>query len=253
MGSMSIAVLAVTDSSEETARKLKELYPGKADVYRPGKGELESLVREIFTKYDGLVFIMASGIVVRMIAPLITDKYHDPAVVTVDDACRYAISTLSGHEGGANGLTWKVASLLGCEPVITTASDTNRDLILGIGCRRGTSAELIRAEVETLLKEQEITPDRIRCAATVSIKRDEAGLIEAMDSLEIPLVFLEPEEIRHYSFPGMSESEAARKHFDIPGVCEPCAMITAHRGSVMVPKRGNNGVTLALVKENLCH
>ncbi len=249
---MSIAVLAVTDSSEKTAHRLKELYPGKADVYRPGKGELEGLVREIFHSYEGLVFIMASGIVIRMIAPLIRDKYNDPAVVTVDDARRFAVSTLSGHEGGANNLTWKVASLLGCVPVITTASDTNRDLILGIGCRRGAEASVIRGEIQRLFDEQGISSGMIRCAATVSIKRDEAGLIEALDEMDIPLVFLESEEIRHYSFPGMSASEAAKKHFDIPGVCEPCAMITARKGSVIAPKRGNNGVTLALVKENLC-
>lgn len=63
------------------------------------------------------------GICIRAIAPHIEDKHKDPAVVCVDSTGRYAVSVLSGHIGGANGLTRYVASILGAEPVITTRSD----------------------------------------------------------------------------------------------------------------------------------
>ena len=68
---------------------------------------------------------MATGIVVRMIAPLLRSKDKDPAVVAIDDAGKFAVSLLSGHLGGANGLAGRCASLLGGTPVITTATDAH--------------------------------------------------------------------------------------------------------------------------------
>ena len=72
---------------------------------------------------DALIFIGAMGICVRAIAPCIEDKKTDPAVLCIDSTGRYVISVLSGHVGGANGLTQYVAGILGAEPVITTRSD----------------------------------------------------------------------------------------------------------------------------------
>jgi cobalt-precorrin 5A hydrolase len=69
---------------------------------------------------------MSTGIVVRVIAPLIKHKTVDPAVVVVDDGGHYAISLISGHLGGANGLADRIADIIEAEPVITTATDTNQ-------------------------------------------------------------------------------------------------------------------------------
>ncbi len=68
---------------------------------------------------------MASGIVVRTIAPLLKDKKTDPAVVVLDEAGKFAVSLVSGHLGGANALASEIARFLGGEAVITTASDVN--------------------------------------------------------------------------------------------------------------------------------
>ena len=76
-----------------------------------------------WSRFDAFIFIGAMGICVRTIAPLMTDKHDDPAVVCVDTFGRHVISVLSGHVGGANELTKHVASALGVEPVITTQSD----------------------------------------------------------------------------------------------------------------------------------
>ncbi len=70
-----------------------------------------------------MVAVMAAGIVVRKLAPLLKGKDRDPAVVVVDEAGRFAISMLSGHLGGANVLARRVAAALGGTPVITTATD----------------------------------------------------------------------------------------------------------------------------------
>ena len=73
--------------------------------------------------YEAFVFIGAMGICVRTIAPLIEDKHHDPAVVSIDSLVHHAISVLSGHVGGANELTRRIASIVDAQPVITTQSD----------------------------------------------------------------------------------------------------------------------------------
>ncbi|GMA48769.1 cobalamin biosynthesis protein [Alicyclobacillus contaminans] len=117
------------------------------DVYYPAKfaagderergihlfeGSVVNHVPELFRQYRGLVGIFSLGAMVRLIAPLLRDKKSDPAVVVVDDRAEHAISVLSGHLGGANRLTQRVASALGAKPVITTASDVNRTLAVDL-------------------------------------------------------------------------------------------------------------------------
>ncbi len=80
-------------------------------------------VAERWKDFDAFIFIGAMGICVRTIATLIDDKHTDPAVICVDSMGNHVISVLSGHVGGANELTRRVAAALGADPVITTQSD----------------------------------------------------------------------------------------------------------------------------------
>lgn len=86
---------------------------------------LTGLVKDIFRKYNALVFVGACGIAVRAIAPYIRDKSKDPAVVSVDEKGDFVIPILSGHIGGANDLAKKIAELTSGTAVITTATDIN--------------------------------------------------------------------------------------------------------------------------------
>lgn len=91
---------------------------------RPYAIAVRQVLQDAFMAHRALVCVMASGIVVRELAPLLRSKQSDPAVVVVDEAGRYAVSLLSGHLGGANALARRVAEALGGTPVFTTASDT---------------------------------------------------------------------------------------------------------------------------------
>jgi cobalt-precorrin 5A hydrolase len=134
---MKIAVIAITENGVKIGTKLVDGLPD-AELYVPSKcsasascpvtvysEELKALFRKLWLESDGLVCIMASGIVVRMVAPLLRGKDKDPAVVVIDDAGKFAIALLSGHLGGANELTGYCAFLTGATPVITTATDAH--------------------------------------------------------------------------------------------------------------------------------
>ena len=78
-----------------------------------------------FGHAEALVYVGATGIAVRAIAPHVKDKFSDPAVVSVDEAGRFAVPLLSGHVGGANELARAVAAVTGATPVVSTATDVN--------------------------------------------------------------------------------------------------------------------------------
>ena len=98
---------------------------GKAGLGWQSYSRLADAVAEIWKRCDGLVFIMATGIVVRTLAPHLESKLSDPAVLVMDDRGQNIISLLSGHLGGANRLTAYLAAQLEANPVITTATDVN--------------------------------------------------------------------------------------------------------------------------------
>jgi cobalt-precorrin 5A hydrolase len=136
MFSKGIAILSLTRQGVETAVKIKNaLSKMKLNcvVFAPEKYAQEGLVpldkklsefvRDIFSKVDAIVAVMATGIIIRSIAPCLKNKMSDPAVVGVDASGRFVISLLSGHYGGANELTRLIAHGIGAMPVITTASD----------------------------------------------------------------------------------------------------------------------------------
>jgi cobalt-precorrin 5A hydrolase len=133
-----VAIIAITRNGAQLGKKLRGSLPG-SQLYvaaryagQAGKerlifevADLRAQLTALWHEMDGFVLIMATGIVVRLIAPLLESKQTDPAVVTMDDAGRFAIALLSGHLGGANELAERCAYLTGARAVITTATDAN--------------------------------------------------------------------------------------------------------------------------------
>jgi cobalt-precorrin 5A hydrolase len=350
---MRIAVVAITRNGAVLGKKLHESlvgtelyvsrrYAGQAGkeriIFEPEK--LKELLDTLWKKTDGFVLIMATGIVVRIIAPLLESKKSDPAVVTMDDGGRFAISLTSGHLGGANELAERCAFITGARAVITTATDANnlpsfdmlareqgwviddisrvktlnsllldgeeiavvdstgqtrcwfhgrgkltfhetfaeamesrasgflfvtdrhlpprtqpsnllilrpRNLVLGIGCNRGTPADEIDEFVATHLKRIFVSLKSIRCIATATAKRDETGLIEYAGRYNIPLVFYESEDLNRVACPS-PPSEHARAAIGAVGVAEPAAILASAGGRLILKKVKSENITLAVAE-----
>lgn len=119
-----IAIISVTAKGDFIADKLSKKFP--AVVYCKSKIEgftLADITRKAFENNQSIIFISSTGIAVRAIAPFLKGKDKDPGIIVVDVGNNFTISLLSGHIGGANELTLKVAKILNNTPIITTATD----------------------------------------------------------------------------------------------------------------------------------
>ena len=131
---MKIAIVSVSKKGKNLAFDLKEKLNSdstiiKTDLYHKNVKEIFPIV---FQEYDAIIAVMASGILIRSIAPLLNSKVTDPAILNIDDNGNFVISTLSGHLGGANKLTNKISKLINATPVITTSTDVNKKLGIDI-------------------------------------------------------------------------------------------------------------------------
>ncbi len=132
------------------------------------------------------------------------------------------------------------------EPFDVTLRLIPRVLHLGVGCRRGTSEETIRDAVEGVLTSAGIDPAAIRCAASIDLKKDEAGLLAYCERRGWPLAFYSAEELK--ALPGsFTPSEFVTKITGVDNVCERSALMGAER--LILHKTAVNGVTVALAAE----
>ena len=294
---MRIAIFVITDNGLKIANEISKFICG-CKIFIKGKDfdRLRNVVDENFSKYDALIFITATGIAIRMIAPHIVSKLSDPAVVAIDELGQHVISLLSGHVGGANELTLKIAEILHAEPIITTATDVNNKfaidsiasklglkpepkeaikiintailkgepvfitagdtilnltpmrLIAGVGCKRGTSKELIELAVIEACKKIHQPIERIDLIASVDIKRDEIGLIEFANSIHKEIKFFDVSTLkRTIERYNLSESSFVKQTIGIGNICEAAALSSVEFGRVALPKTKFEKVTVALV------
>ena len=168
--SLKTAIYCVSKNGYNIALNIREKAYKDSDVYvservyntlglevqNPGKihkieGRLAELISVTFTAYDLHIFIMATGIVVRVIDGKAAAKDRDPAVITVDEQANFVISLLSGHLGGANEECRKIASGIGAVPVVTTATDVSGKIAVD------TLSQKIKAKLENLEDAKRVT------------------------------------------------------------------------------------------------
>ncbi len=310
------AICYITLRGRRLAERLKTRYP-RARISKFSPGE----IRELWLNSEALVFIMAAGIVVRTIAPLLKDKKTDPAVIVLDEAGKYAISLLSGHLGGANDRAREIAHFLGGEAIITTASDVNgltsidlwaikhglviedwdalprvgthlvdkgsltaytdtsiafppefrrvdnpgsadllvtnrivrsphgalylrpKNIVLGIGCNRGTSAGEIEAAVKKALNDHGFSFQSVQSVATIDMKAAEPGIRKFCRNCSFDLHPFSAAELN--SVAGVATSEAAFKATGARAVAEPAALLAAGEGKLLMEKQKIGNVTVA--------
>lgn len=266
---MNIAIITITEKGVETSKRIVSYMDTPPSVYIFNSGDkdeivnagdnlknavyfnepLHQLVGKLFNDYDGIIFVMATGIVVRVIAPCIKNKYTDPAIVVVDDVGRYIISLLSGHEGGANLLAYKVACILHSSAVITTGTEAHKDIIVGIGCKKGITSHEVKKAIEDALNKISLRIENVRLISTVEIKAKEPGLLQASDELRIPLNVVSLPEIgtciKEYS-----KSAFVKEKIGVWGVCEPSALLAGRKTQLILKKQKYPGITIAIAREN---
>lgn len=149
---MTIVIIACSRRAYELMKKLEQSLSQQAGTTVICKVKCSSLpelsekcsltecVGAHFSGADAFVFISAAGIAVRAVAPYLCHKSKDPAVVVLDERGEFCISLLSGHAGGANELTERIAGLSGAVPVITTATDREGKFAVDEFARRNQMA-----------------------------------------------------------------------------------------------------------------
>lgn len=316
-----LAIIALTEGGQKLAAQLAPQL--RAEVIDPGDLGLAATLARAWPRYEGLILIMATGIVVRTIAPLLGDKRTDPGVVVVDEAGRFAISLLSGHLGGGNELAQRVAALTQGQAVITTASDvrgltsldlwarhhgliltqgsltaasatlvnrgrlrvysdlagelppdfertplpeeaelviTNRlpptpgalatlcprNLVLGIGCNRSTSAAQIEQAAQETCRQNGLAFQAVSRLASIDLKRDEAGLLRFAAGFGLDLMWYSAYQLNSVS--GVTPSAAALKATGAQAVAEPAAKLAAGAETLLIRKTTWKDVTIALAE-----
>lgn len=124
---MNAAVIAFSERGYALGERLMSYFAQNGDMAELTlcrQGGLEEWTKAHF-RHDALIFIGSCGIAVRAVAPFLAGKTKDPAVVVIDELAVCAVSLLSGHIGGANDLTVKLARFFDAIPVVTTATDVH--------------------------------------------------------------------------------------------------------------------------------
>ncbi len=143
---MKVALICFSLTGQQTGERLcrgLEAAGMTAELDKKSKYLLDSIqistsawAGEKFSDSDALIFIGATGIAVRSIAPYVASKKSDPAVLVVDECGKFVISLLSGHLGGANELALKTAEILEAIPVVTTATDLHHRFAVDVFAKK---------------------------------------------------------------------------------------------------------------------
>lgn len=245
---MPLGIWTVRKEAEPLGRELAEALGGHFWI---PSGESSNRVAFVnsFAECRQWVLVMTTGIAVRYLQGLPKSKLTDPGVVVLDEGRRFAISLLGGHEGGANDLAYRVANATGAVPVITTATESLKPLVLGVGCRKGIAMEKVGDAIQAALGSLKRTLDEVREIATIDLKGEEPALLAYCQRHQIPLRTISTELIQNRPWVS-SPSDWVRKNIGVDGVCEPAALLASARGKLILPKTKFNGVTVAVVEEH---
>ncbi|MBR3102464.1 MAG: cobalt-precorrin 5A hydrolase [Lachnospiraceae bacterium] len=348
-----IVIISYTGAGAQLQQKLGRILVGmvpEEDVYQFGYrkpetdfsdansiavfSKTEEILDQHFDTAELIVFISATGIAVRKIAPYLKSKTTDPAVLCMDETGKFVIPLVSGHLGGANEWAQKIEERTGATAVITTATDIEKvfavdlfakknglriadsskikevssrllagekvgicsayeiggkvpeglvycdrkdvaterpecgimitehvrlpqqfaiecrlipkDLILGIGCRKGTPAENMERFVRETLEQNGWDLRDVCAVASIDIKKEEAGIVALTEKLGVPFLVFDAEQLKNCKGEYTASSFVAAQ-VGVDNVCERSAMCVAGDGGrLLLKKTASEGMTLAV-------
>ena len=120
------------------------------------------------------------------------------------------------------------------------------DITIGIGCRRDTPSDKLKAFVEETLKEYDIDPIRIFGVASIDLKKDEKAIHDIARTLKTQPVFYTAEELLEVEGE-FSSSDFVKSVTAVDCVCERSA-VRLGGGELIMRKKAKDGMTLALCR-----
>jgi cobalt-precorrin 5A hydrolase/precorrin-3B C17-methyltransferase len=115
-------------------------------------------------------------------------------------------------------------------------------LVAGVGCSRGASAGEILDLLDSALREAKLSRRSVAALASIDVKSDEAGLLEAADALGVPLRFYSAGELAAVEVPNPSTVVAGA--VGTPSVAE--AAMLASGAELLLEKRKSKNATVAI-------
>ena len=245
-------VITLTDAGRRLGERIRSGLDDAELWHKPEP--FGGRVREAFESGDALIMICATGIVLRTIAPVIDNKHRDPPVLALDEAGRFVVPLLSGHEGGANELARQVADLIGAELVITTANPYLAPVYcVGMGCERGCELAELRALFEQCLVEAGLTLDQVASINSIDIKQDETGLLELARAIDRPFQVFDADNLKVEESLLSTRSDYVFETVGVYGVAESAALHAArsqadNEPELLLAKQKSKRATCAIAR-----
>lgn len=245
-------IVALTEAGRALALRLQAAWPDSEVWYKPKPFARQ--LQQAFVQGDRLLLICATGIAVRSLAPVITDKHRDPPVLVLDELGRFVIPLLSGHEGGANEWGREVAALLGAQLVLTTANPYLKPVYtVGMGCERGCPQQALGELLEHCLQQSGLDIDCIHSINSIDIKADEIGLQALAETLHKPFQTWSASQLGEVEPLLSTRSDYVYDTVGVYGVAESAALyaaraLTGTTPELVLPKHKNARATCALAR-----
>jgi len=221
-----IHIIALTEAGHKLAQRLATKIVA-ADIWYKPKPFAEK-VQQAFSRGERLIFICATGIVIRTLAPILQDKHNDPAVLILDEAGKFVIPLLSGHEGGANDWASQVSELIDAQLVMTTANPYLKPVYtVGMGCERDCPLEYLSELLDQCLTQAGLTIEQVHSISSIDIKADETHLIELTKALNKPFITWNKDELATVESQLSTRSDYIFNTVGVYGVAESAALYSA--------------------------
>lgn len=247
-----VRIIALTEAGQQLGLRLCAAMPGAELWFKPAP--FAEKVQQAFRQGDPLIFICATGIVVRTLAPVLVSKREDPPVLVLDELGQFVIPLLSGHEGGANEWGRHVAGLLEAQLVMTTANAYLAPVYaVGMGCERHCSVDELSALLDECLQRAGLSISEVASIDSIDLKADEAGLVELAARLQKPFRTWSVSNLHTVEAQLSTRSDYVFRTVGVYGVAESAALfgagqLTGHSAELLLTKQKSRRATCAIAR-----